>query len=611
MNMKNGIKRAIAFSLSTAMAASGLVLMQKSNEVDIKAASEYTLVWSDEFDGTSLNRDNWNVEVNGNGGGNNELQYYTDREDNIKVEDGVLKIIGRKESYSGKNYTSGRITTKDKKTFKYGKIEAKLRIPSFQGSWPAFWMLGNNFSSVGWPKCGEIDIMEHINTGNSVVSNLHWSYNNSQADTKNATWFDTGDITDWHVYGVEWNANQMKFYCDNNVYQTYKITSESEMEEFRAKQFIILNFAIGGNWPGFNIDNSVFTDSNEDNNTYFVDWVRVYQTQDQINDAAGETEYTGKFVSVSENELEYAKGPWVADFNSNLGGAGTLTTNSSELKDGVNLNISSVGIGKNAAVLKLEDIPYYTDNILKLTCYFNSDVAKKITVRFESESDGMKTILYQKEFEVAAGRTYLLAMNNDDNIYIPEGFNEKLNMYVDLGWRNGDTIAKNSAANISITKMNLFCRTTRAKENEYKAHQKIVEPETTTTTTTTTTTPAPTTTVDKNKELAKKIAKSKVSISKISPKKKSDKKIKVTLKSKVDKASGYSVRVYSSLKLAKKNKSAIVKYTVSKNSKTFYVKSSKLKNKKTLYVRVRAYAKIKGKKVYADKWSKYVKVKVK
>ena len=141
----------------------------------------YSLYWSDEFEGTEINENNWTFEIGhgSNGWGNNEYQYYTNRKENAFVQDGILNIVARKESYAGARYTSARMITQDKVNIQYGYIEARIALPSMQGIWPAYWMLGSNFKDVGWPRCGEIDIMEAINNEkNTTYSTLHW-YNTS------------------------------------------------------------------------------------------------------------------------------------------------------------------------------------------------------------------------------------------------------------------------------------------------------------------------------------------------------------------------------------------------------------------------------------------------
>ena len=140
---------------------------------------EYVLVWSDEFDGATLNTQNWSIEVNGSGGGNQEKQYYTDRTENLRIEDGNLVIEARKENYNNREYTSARINSREKRAFKYGKIEARIMFPKGGGTWPAFWMMGNDYSKVGWPKCGEIDIIEHVGNQPRMASfATHTPYKN-------------------------------------------------------------------------------------------------------------------------------------------------------------------------------------------------------------------------------------------------------------------------------------------------------------------------------------------------------------------------------------------------------------------------------------------------
>lgn len=251
---------------------------------------EYQLVWSEEFNGTELDRSIWNVEVNGNGGGNNEKQYYCDRPENLRVKDGNLEIEVRKEAekYNGTHdYTSGRINTRGKKDFTYGKIEARIKFPGGKGTWPAFWMLGSNMSTVGWPKCGEIDIIEHIGVLDSRASFALHTYqkNGSRGNNWASThFFDEPLSADYHVYGVEWveeaeyGRDKMIFYVDGQVWAT---AQEDEMENplswpFNKPEFIILNLAIGGNMGG-SIDDNIFSQQR----IMYVDWVRVYQREEK------------------------------------------------------------------------------------------------------------------------------------------------------------------------------------------------------------------------------------------------------------------------------------------------------------------------------------------
>lgn len=234
-------------------------------------AQTWQLVWQDEFtNGISAD---WVFETGtGVGGwGNNELQYY--RQENATVENGQLVITAKRENVGGMAYTSARMKTQGKKSWRYGRIEARIAMPSFQGVWPAFWMLGDNITTpgVGWPACGEIDIMEHVNTGNQVYGTVHWSDNNNQYASYGGN-TNAGSITAYHTYSIEWNANTIKWFLDGVQYHIIDITNGvNGTSEFHNNFFILLNMAIGGNWPGFTVDNNGFPAK------MYVDYVRVYQ----------------------------------------------------------------------------------------------------------------------------------------------------------------------------------------------------------------------------------------------------------------------------------------------------------------------------------------------
>ena len=235
-------------------------------------------VWSDEFNYTGLpSSSKWNMETGGDGWGNNELQYYTDSESNAMVKDGILTITARKESFNGNAYTSARITTQNKFDFKYGKIEARMKLPYGQGLWPAFWMLGANINSVGWPACGEIDIMEMVggtDSDNTVHSTLHWDNNGSHADYGQPYSLSSGIFADdFHIFSLEWDEKQVTAYVDDTKYFVIDITPAG-LSEFHDNFFIILNVAVGGNWPGSPDGTTVFPQTME------VDYVRVYQNLD-------------------------------------------------------------------------------------------------------------------------------------------------------------------------------------------------------------------------------------------------------------------------------------------------------------------------------------------
>ncbi len=249
---------------------------------------EYVLVWEEEFDGTSLNEEDWNIEVTGGGGGNGEKQYYTARNENLRLENGNLIIEARKEDYLGKQYTSGRINTKGKHQFAYCKAESRIWLPSGRGTWPAFWMLGTKNS---WPSCGEIDIMEHVGSNPGMISNaVH-----TQAENGNLgnNWYKqtTGLSVEgsWHVYGVEWlecyqyGRDALRFYVDDQVTATIMEPSNTRdieqwpffnQSDYNNQFYVILNLALGGSMGG-SIDNDIFSSEI----LMKVDWVRIYQKQ--------------------------------------------------------------------------------------------------------------------------------------------------------------------------------------------------------------------------------------------------------------------------------------------------------------------------------------------
>lgn len=230
-------------------------------------AQNWQLVWSDEFNG-SIGPD-WAYETgNGSGGwGNNELEYY--RRENAGIENNALVITARREDFGGFRYTSARMKTQGLRNFRYGKIEARMKLPSFMGAWPAFWALGANLPQVGWPDSGEIDIMEHVNNEDRTYGTIHWrDHNGNYAQYGGNTPI---SVADWHVYSVEWDANAIRWYVDGNKFHEASIQgSVNGTEEFHRDFFLLLNFAIGGNWPGFNVDESKLPAK------MHVDYVRVY-----------------------------------------------------------------------------------------------------------------------------------------------------------------------------------------------------------------------------------------------------------------------------------------------------------------------------------------------
>jgi beta-glucanase (GH16 family) len=232
------------------------------------------LVWQDEFDTDgSPAVENWNYDIGTgrNGWGNNESQYYTDRTENVTVVDGVLKITAKKESFEGSDYTSSRLRTEGKFDFTYGRVDVKAKLPSGGGAWPAIWMLGSNFSTVGWPKCGEIDIMEYVaNNPGTVQSALHTLSSSGATINMKATSI-TNETSEFHIYSVIWSDRSIKFLIDDEEFYTYNPDVKNESTwPFDADQFLILNIAMGGNLGGT-------IDPDFDETVMEIDYVRVYQ----------------------------------------------------------------------------------------------------------------------------------------------------------------------------------------------------------------------------------------------------------------------------------------------------------------------------------------------
>jgi len=234
--------------------------------------SEPVVIWEEEFDGTELNLGDWNFELGDGcdlgicGWGNNEPQIYTAL--NHEVKDGMLTINILND---GGTYTSTRITTKDKVEFTYGRIEARAKIPTGTGVWPAIWMLGANIDDVGWPRCGEIDILEYVgkNPG-EVFNSVHTLA--SSGNTINTETTSIPDIEEgFHVFAANWTSNRIEFFVDDILLYTYfPPTFTEEHWPFNKDAYLILNTAVGGNFGGPDIDDSIFPQQ------FIIDYIRVY-----------------------------------------------------------------------------------------------------------------------------------------------------------------------------------------------------------------------------------------------------------------------------------------------------------------------------------------------
>ena len=249
-----------------AKSAAGLTA-SKSMQVIVAVSS--SLLFSDEFNTPGApDPAKWGYDIGtGSGGwGNNELQYYTNRTDNVVVSGGTLKITAKKENFSGSAYTSTRMLSKDKFSFKYGKVEFSAKLPAGGGTWPALWMLGNNFTTAGWPACGEIDIMEHKgNDLNKIHGTMHHP-GHSGGNGDGGTIVIANASTQFHKYAVEWTAAFIKISVDDVVFYTFANNSSLP---FNQNFFLIMNFAMGGTFGGA-VD-PAFTSG-----VLEVDYVRVY-----------------------------------------------------------------------------------------------------------------------------------------------------------------------------------------------------------------------------------------------------------------------------------------------------------------------------------------------
>lgn len=275
----NGMVTALKGGIATITLATNIESVSAIVSVEHQWGA-YQLVWSDEFEGTTLDESVWTIQTGGGGWGNQEAQYYTARAENIRVENGNLIIEARKEEYENNHYTSARIMSRDKKTFTYGKMEARISLPGGGGLWPAFWMMGNSGS---WPKCGEIDIMEYVgNVPNRILGTLHTTNDRSGSKSSRAYW-GTNIEENYHVYGIEWTQEEsngrdvIRFYVDDEVFstQTESVIDDVDYWPFNRPHFFIINMAVGGTLGG-DINDAVFATPR----LMKIDWVRVYQREE-------------------------------------------------------------------------------------------------------------------------------------------------------------------------------------------------------------------------------------------------------------------------------------------------------------------------------------------
>ena len=293
--MKNVINKINLLFISIVMVNSCNETMESNNDnTNQTQLDEWQLIWSDEFDNDILDEEKWNIMLWRPSHVNNELQAYTAEENNIFIENGNLEIQALYQpGFTGTDnsgnvytadYTSGRLNTAGKSEWTYGRFEIRAKLPDGRGSWPAIWMLGSSISTIGWPACGEIDIMEHVgfDEGN-IHASIHTTDHNHILGTQKTAHINVPTVTDsFHVYTLEWTANYMYFMVDNQTLHFVYNDSKGDVDKwpFDQSAYLILNLAVGGDWGGAQgVDNSSFPMS------MLVDYVRVYESIEHSSSA--------------------------------------------------------------------------------------------------------------------------------------------------------------------------------------------------------------------------------------------------------------------------------------------------------------------------------------
>ena len=270
----------------------------------VVSAQDYQLVWNEDFTDGALDNAVWNIEVNGDGGGNNELQYYCEKGVSVGAEPTTGKqcliLTATKEDYQGKKCTSGRVNTKNKMTYTFGRIDARIKFPqTANGLWPAFWQMGNNYDQVGWPKCGETDIIElgHQNAFNKGTQDRYFNgamhlgrrWDQVWSDAQSTTWPYSVEDT-FHIVTMIWTPTSVDMYMDKEAHPENGPYFHADLEPdedadynrqlvFGKPNFIIANVAVGGNFPGIFDINKITALANGPRSMY-IDWIRIYQRGD-------------------------------------------------------------------------------------------------------------------------------------------------------------------------------------------------------------------------------------------------------------------------------------------------------------------------------------------
>jgi beta-glucanase (GH16 family) len=411
MKIKKYFFLLVLFSLLTACVDDG---DQKEGEYD-----GYTLVWADEFN-SSLSPDNWVYETGDGtdyglppGWGNAEKQIYTTSSQNSIVlgdEEGnsVLAIIAKKEP-GNNNYSSAKITTQGLHSFRFGRVEARIKVPEGKGMWPAFWMMGDNADELDWPGCGEIDVMEVIGNAPSVVNSTVHFTNIDNKHEGDGSAYDAGVnlSDDYHVYRLDWNPESLSFYMDDNL--VHEVMIEEDMKEFLRSFYLIFNVAVGGNWPGDPDESTVFPQR------MLIDWVRVY-SKDDMNipeepdlDIAEET-----LGNISFDLPKYAFNESLGQFEDLVvktygdGGEPDITTSDLVVDGDSSLVLAYPGEGWGGAFFILEPVIDASD-LAGTTLKFSLNLPDEVTdIEIKLESVATAVSLFLKDYTgVDVGQGYL------------------------------------------------------------------------------------------------------------------------------------------------------------------------------------------------------------
>ena len=367
----------------------------------------FTLVWSDEFDGTSLDRRNWTFETGDGtdfglpvGWGNNELQLYTENEENVSIrQDGEASVLAITARQNGTDYSSAKITTRGLRSVRFGKVEARIKMPAGQGIWSAFWMLGDNFQNpIDWPGSGEIDIVEMLgHDSDQMYSTVHFTNSEQDLESIQGAFNTSGPAfeEEYHLYTLDWTPEKMRFYTDGNLVNEVDI--EADMKEFQRSFYLILNVAVGGNWPGGPDETTSFPTS------MLVDYVRVYQWNDLMAgdppalDLAEET--WGQFVDegLAVHAIQDGfEALGEIEINSFGGGGEPEVTVSSEALDGSSsLQFAYPGSNWGGAFFEMtgQDMSGYSGGHLHFSLKYPEDF-KDVEVKLESSDQSSAAAVF-------------------------------------------------------------------------------------------------------------------------------------------------------------------------------------------------------------------------